>query len=138
MRSIKKTILIIGIIILSPFVISNIYRVYSFYQTKNLYDEFEQVFVYHNFDKYDVHLDNAVKHLITNEKKYGYNYRCKIIKWIPRIYGDKGSIKCYATIEYYDDEGNIILSYNHFDADNLIFIKKINDDWVIDRIRTTP
>lgn len=128
----KKILIVFGSVLLGLIC----YREYCIYQTKGIYNEFEQVFIYQNFNKYDEHLETRITRFNNDIKKYGTNRKGYIKKWRPFIFGNEGSIGCYVTVDFYDDNNNVIHSSNYFDYDNLIIIKKIDGVWVIDRIRT--
>lgn len=132
MKKFKKFFIVFSSILL----VLICYREYCVYQTKEIYNEFKRVFVIYDFDKYDENIESRVIRLKNDIEQYGKNAKSNITRWRPFVFGNEGSIGCFITVEFYDDNNNLIHSSYYFTYDNLIIIKKVNGVWVIDRIRT--
>lgn len=128
---IKKILIVLCCVLICYFVFDMIKQLYYFKQTENIYNQFEQVFMYHDFSNYNYYLEKRINNIKENDTYYGNNYKCKIKKISNDINGEKGYIKYYIEIIYYDLDNNVIYKRVYFDDDVYILIKKVNDIWEV-------
>lgn len=128
---IKKILIVLCCVLICYFVFDKIKQIYYFKQTENIYQEFERVFVNHDFNDYNKCLRTDVENIIYDISQYGNNYVCDIKEISNNISGEKGYLKYRIETMYYDLDSNVIYNCVYYDSSIYILIKKVNDIWEV-------
>lgn len=130
----NKIAIVVGTI-LAIFIIFNLYRIYCFYETKNIYDDYIYILEERDIEMAEQYqLTNCVSWLnyLVNDKLHTSNYKIKIKSWNVYIYGNKGILTRSITTYFYDDNNNIISIQTLTHKDNDIeFLEKRDDTWFV-------